>query len=144
MELSELRKIVALTDQGYWEHVETDDGSTRFVHIHDIDIVLERTGDLEHEADDYDLDWVERMSRPGITLQRARIYYRGSLVQSVTLALVEGGRALLPMPTYNSGDYVVSPWEREVARVVSSLDSKDFERYWTKSGISSEGGPEIR
>lgn len=110
----------------------------RAVMIDDIDIALE----WGMSADPFDLrsnwhpDWAP-FPDPSVSLCYADVFYRGALVERITMASVDGGRAYLPLPRRGDDDnWVVMDRPYQLARVISDIEgNRDFEDYFQRSGI---------
>jgi hypothetical protein len=157
MHLHQLRAKIAATWDEHWNHIQggpmfnynlgtindvaTVAGwhSARAVLQEDVDIAIEYgMPDSAHRPNQ---DWVEEWSAfpdDKIRGEYADVFYRGSLVDRVHLASVDGGRAVLPLPDRREGQWIVLDWPYQVGRIVHELScpSESFEDYFRRSGIT--------
>lgn len=112
--------------------------SARAVFIDDIDVALEwgmPEDPLEPNEGEFTAEWAP-FRNPSIKLCFADVFYRGSLVERVSIASVDGNRVYLPTPEQQDDAWVVSDREFHLARVINDIAGKrDFETFFKRSGI---------
>lgn len=109
----------------------------RAVLIEDIDVAIEwgmSSDPLEHRRD-FTPEWAP-FPDPTVELCFADIYYRGALVERISIASVDGGRMYLPTPEKHEGSWVVMDRPYQLVRVINDItNARDFESYFERSGI---------
>lgn len=157
MELHELRQEITYAhDEGFWHpigegplynyQIGTENSEmqvfgwhdTRWVLKHNLDIALDvglTLNRVDADEDSFDTGWAKFPDK-SVHFDLVDILYRGSVVDRVTVAVVDGSRATLPAPHYNSGGWVAGEWPTTVARLVNELQGRrDFDTYMLRSGI---------
>lgn len=122
----------------------TDDAASVFgwhearaVLIEDVDIAIEwgMSSDPFDRRSDFKPEWAP-FPDESVALCYADIFYRGSLVERVSIASVDGGRAYLPTPDRKDDQWIVMDRSYQLARVINDItDTRDFESYFERSGI---------
>jgi hypothetical protein len=135
--------------------VVVDRPASRAVLVSDIDVALEwgllaRTPDLAKKSPEWtrDVGFSQRTVMP-VYLD---VFYRGSLVDRVTVAWVDNLTALLPWPHLAPQDAIsdlgfsnvaawrVSKWSHALCRLVDALeDGGQFDEYFKRVGFVVEG-----
>ncbi|NUU19524.1 hypothetical protein HP550_19930 [Cellulomonas humilata] len=173
MRLDEIRQLISDHDDRdqYWHMVQTgpyftdapdvDDDTFRqhselFVFAADVDLTIQsglEWGHLARQVKRADAIW-EHVHFPDESAQvtYADVFWRGSLVDRVSIITVDGGRATLPIGDRASRnrdlgnlkpgvkvdwDYTASAFETAVARIVDG--GRDFDRYFTQTGMIVRG-----
>lgn len=109
----------------------------RAVLIEDVDIAIEwgMSEDPFERRSDYKPEW-SAFPNPVAHLCRADVFYRGSLVDRILIASVDGGRAYLPVPEHREGKLVVMDRPYQLVRLINDLTgTRDFDSYFERSGI---------
>lgn len=109
----------------------------RAVLVHDVDIALEwgMSDDPFERKLDYRPAWAP-FPDSVVSLFYADVFYRGSLVIRETLASVDGGRAVLPVPQTREGKLTAMDRPYQLARVIDDImGHREFESYFERSGI---------
>lgn len=109
----------------------------RAVLIEDVDIAVEwgMSADPFENRRDYKPEWAP-FADPSVAICYADIFYRGSLVERVSIASVDGGRAYLPTPKRKDDRWIVMDRPYQLVKLINDLtDSRDFEPYFERSGI---------
>ena len=111
---------------------------TRAVLIDDVDIAIEygMSDDPFDRKKNWTEDWAPFPDKK-ISAEFCDIFYRGALVDRTLLAIVDGGRATLPLPTKESGQWIAMDRPYHLARLVDSFNGgREFESYFERSGIT--------
>lgn len=153
MKLHELRSMITETWDDYWNVILEgplynynlgNSGETatvagwhsgRAVLMDDVDVAIE----WGMPTSMFDREWKPEWSAfpdPVAHPEYCDILYRGSLVDRVEVASIDGGRAVLPIPTRRDDEWIAMDWPYHVARLVDSFSSgREFETYFERSGI---------
>lgn len=103
----------------------------------DVDIAIEwgMSADPFESRRDFKPDWAPFPDR-SVQLCYADVFYRGSLVERVSIASVDGGRAYLPTPEWRDDRWVVMDRPYQLVRLINDItDTREFESYFERSGI---------
>jgi hypothetical protein len=103
----------------------------------DVDIAIEwgMSADPFENRRDFTPEWAPFPDR-SVSLFYADIFYRGSLVERVSLASVDGGRAYLPTPQMRDGQWITMDRPYQLARLISDIvGNTEFVSYFERSGI---------
>lgn len=173
MNLHELRKIIAESDRSDWRKItcwghgsgpsyraDNAGGELRgsellqrahanvAIYIPDIDISIAWGMDRSSDERDLSFEWNGKFPDPQTTVHLADVFYRGSLVDRVYQAAVDGGRAYLPIGSSRLAkdspaemvpearyEVVTSQWETDFARLVHDFEHVDsFDSYLRRAG----------
>ncbi|TQK19110.1 hypothetical protein FBY40_1601 [Microbacterium sp. SLBN-154] len=155
MQLHEIWKEIIESHEGYWNYIPrgplfnynlgTSNGAAwvagyhdaRAVLLHDVDIALEfgMDSNIWQEREPAKPEWAPFADRE-VFFVWCDIMYRGSLVDRVELASVDGGRATLPFPEKRDGEWIVMDRPYHLARVIDDIQGgREFEEYFERSGI---------
>ncbi|ELB95049.1 MULTISPECIES: hypothetical protein [Rhodococcus] len=86
-------------------------------------------------------DWAKNFPNEDVWISIGDIFYRGSLVDRVLFAVVDGGRVLLPWAHEqfsgpDEGDVVTSSWEYDFARLVDHFEGvSEFDEAFAAAGF---------
>ena len=111
--------------------------SWRAVLNEDVDIAIEfgLNDDPSNDDGNWTAPWAP-FPDESVHGRYADVFYRGALVDRELLASVDGGRAVLPIPSRQGKKWVASHWEHELARLVDELNGhSEFVDYFTRSGM---------
>ena len=154
MKLYEIRQLITETEPDYWNVITSgplfnynlgniNEVATvagwhygRAVLIEDVDIALEYGMPAHaHAREGWAPEWAQ-FPDPSASAEYCDVLYRGSIVDRVLLASVDGGRAVLPVPERREGGWIVMDWPYHLARLVDGFGgSCDFEEYFEHSEI---------
>lgn len=109
----------------------------RAVLIEDVDIAIEwgMSADPFERRQDYTPEWAPFPDR-SVELCYADLFYRGALVDRVSIASVDGGRAYLPTPKRRDEGWVVMDRPYQLVRLINDImGGREFDSYFERSGI---------
>ncbi|MEM6107154.1 hypothetical protein AAHS21_12925 [Mycobacterium sp. 050272] len=122
--LAELRQLVRESEPADWHKIEESDNyksrfdHTTLVYKSDIDLTIcygLRFGSPTRS--DTEFGWSAVFPDSSVLIASADVFWRGSLVDRVDYANVDGGRAILPIGAGFDGLDITS-WDRDAARVL--------------------------
>ncbi|NEM89795.1 hypothetical protein [Galbitalea soli] len=158
MNLHDLRSAISGTVDDDWNLIELDavpgadarsvpasfeiDTYHRAVLTSDVSAAIEwgkpgqRVSDDDLTLDDYGwaarVPWADRR----VAEELVDVYFGASLVDRVTILVVDGYRAHLPIPRVDGDHWVVDSWHVAIARLVDILSGHtSFERYLGEAGV---------
>jgi hypothetical protein len=88
------------------------------------------------QADDFQEPWASRHPDPHATGYWCQLYYGASLIGQYVLVSVDGGRAMLPLPSLGADRQHPGPvtiLEYKIAEIHDSLGT--LKEYMTRSGL---------
>lgn len=152
MNLHELRSTITESIEADWNLVElgrTDHGTIAgtsefeaeiMLHhaafIDDLSIAIEWGRSVHIASDDKlsldDYAWARLLTWQDRRVEEefVDVFFAGSLVDRVTILVVDGYRSHLPMPRPDGDAWAVSSWHATLARIVDGLSGHtDFSRY---------------
>ena len=105
--------------------LEEDSHHTTLVYRPDVDLTIAHGMDVDSPISDPELAWAKAFSDKSVQLQFADILWRGSLIDRVDYARVDGARGIVPMGGGHDGLNVTS-YERDVARLLHDVRAGNF------------------
>lgn len=103
----------------------------------DVDVAIEwgMSSDPFDHRREFKPEWAP-FPDPAVALCYADLFYRGSLVDRVSIASVDGGRAYLPTPHRRDDQWVVMDRPYQLARLINDIaGTEEFESYFERSRI---------
>lgn len=125
MNLSELRSTVLACDPvDDWQHTRQDMSGLTIVYKDDVNLRIEHDYEADALNDNYVEDWANKHPDSKASSSSYRVYYGPSLVASVVLVCVDGGRASLPLPDLKT--MAPDEFEFRIAEIVSFTDAHEY------------------
>lgn len=120
-------RFASSTGPGDQWRLEEDSHHTVLVYIPDVDLTIAygMTFDLRGSGPTREFEWSKVFPDPSVEIDMADVFWRGSLIDRVDYAYVDGARGIVPMGGGHQGLKVTS-YERDVARLLHSLRSGGF------------------
>ena len=107
--------------------LDEDSHHTVLVYTPDVDLTIAygMTFDIRDSGPSRKFEWSSVFPDSAVEIDMADIFWRGSLVDRVDYAYVDGARGIVPMGGGHQGLKVTS-YERDVARLLHSLKGGQF------------------
>jgi hypothetical protein len=120
-------RFASSTGPGEQWRLDEDSHHTVLVYVPDVDLTIAygMTFDLRDSGTDREFAWSKAFPNASVEIDMADTFWRGSLIDRVDYAYVDGARGIVPMGGGHQGLKVTS-YERDVARLLHNLRSGNF------------------
>jgi len=105
--------------------------SNIWYYTQDVDLRIEHS-DEDILSDDFKAGWLKHHDNKSASSYYYRVYYRNTLIVSIVLVLVDGGRALLPKPEHDTN--TVKEFDYKIAQIVETTEDS-LNEYMKRSGL---------
>jgi hypothetical protein len=123
--LNELRTtVLASNPVDDWQITRQEMSGLTIVYKYDVALRIEHDDEADALNENYVEDWANKHPDPMASSSRYRVYYGPSLVASVVLVCVDGGRASLPQPDLKTME--PNRFEFRIAEIVNFTDAHEY------------------
>lgn len=126
--------IIQSDPQDCWNRMEHKHAD-RAVFKEDVNLRIESDYESDVIVEDFKEEWANKHADPSATSKSYNVYYGGTLVTYVVLVAVDGGRALLPIPDFDTKAPTLLAF-----RIAEIINYKRLHEYMGRAGLKFPEG----